>query len=114
VFVRENLDLKVTVPIPYYVAVCGGEVEIPSPEGVFIYKVPEGTANGEIVRFRGKGIKTARGANGDLYATLMVEVPKNVNSIQKQRLKDFENGCSTKNYSKRKEFADEVSKLYTK
>lgn len=112
IFTRENLDLKVTVPVSFASAVCGGEVEIPSPDGVFIYKMPEGTANGEVIRFRGKGIKTARGATGDLYAKISVEVPKNVSSSQKQRLKDFERDCSVKNYSKRKEFLDEVSKLY--
>lgn len=114
IFTRENFDLKVTLPVSFATAVCGGEVEIPSPEGMFIYKMPEGTANGETIRFRGKGIKTSRGVSGDLYVTVMVEVPKNVSSAQKQRLKDFENGCTSKNYSKKKEFLEEVSKLYVK
>lgn len=114
VFTRENFDLYVTVPVSFATAVCGGEIEIPSPEGVFIYKLPEGTANGETIRFRGKGIKTARGVNGDLYATIMVEVPKGVTNAQKQRLKDFENACNLKNYSKRKAFLEEVGKLYEK
>lgn len=114
IFTRENFDLKVTLPISFATAVCGGEVEIPSPEGVFIYKLPEGIANGETIRFRGKGIKTARGVSGDLYVTVMVEVPKGVNNSQKQKLKDFENACSVKNYSKKKEFLDEVAKIYTK
>lgn len=112
VFTRENYDLHVTVPVSYMTAVCGGEVEIPSPDGVFIYKMPEGTANGSVVRFRGKGIRTARGITGDLYVTVSVEVPKNITRAQKQRLEDFEKDCALKNYPKKKEFMEEVSKLY--
>lgn len=112
VFTRENYDLHVTVPVSYMTAVCGGEVEIPSPDGVFIYKMPEGTANGSVVRFRGKGIRTARGITGDLYVTVSVEVPKNITRAQKQRPEDFEKDCALKNYPKKKEFMEEVSKLY--
>lgn len=112
VFTRENFNLNVTVPVSYATAVCGGEVEIPSPDGVFIYKMPEGISNGEVVRFRGKGVKTARGIAGDLFVTFSVEVPKNVTNTQKQRLKDFERDCSLRNYAKKKAFMDEVSKLY--
>lgn len=113
VFRRENFDLHVNVPVSFVVAVCGGEVEIPAPDGMFIYRMPEGTSNGDTVRFRGKGVKTSRGA-GDLYATFSVEVPRNISNSQKQKLRDFEKDCSVKNYAKKKEFLDEVSKLYKK
>jgi len=113
VFRRENFDLHVNVPVSFVSAVCGGEVEIPAPDGMFIYRMPEGTSNGDTVRFRGKGVKTARGA-GDLYATFSVEVPRNISMSQKQKLRDFEKDCSVKNYAKKKEFLDEVAKLYKK
>lgn len=108
VFTRENFDLQVTLPVNYATAVCGGEVEIPSPEGVFIFKLPEGTANGEMIRFRGKGIKTARGA-GDLYVTVNIVVPKNVTKAQKQRILDFEKDCTNRNYPEIKAFMEDVS-----
>ena len=114
VFTRENFDLRVTVPVSYFTAVCGGEVEIPAPEGVFIYKMPEGTPNGHVERFRGRGIRTARGVFGDLYVTFSVEVPKNITRAQRQKLEDFEKNCNFKNYSKKREFMEEVSKLYQK
>ncbi len=71
-------------------AACGGEIEIPSPDGVFIHKLAEGTANNETLRFRGKGIRTARGITGDLYATVSVEVPKGLTRSQRRALDDFE------------------------
>ena len=51
-FKRDNYDLRVTVPVSFLTAACGGEIEIPSPDGVFIHKLAEGTANGETLRFR--------------------------------------------------------------
>ena len=113
-FKRENYDLYVTVPVSFLTATCGGEIEIPSPDGVFIHKLSEGTANGETLRFRGKGIRTARGITGDLYVTISVEVPKGISRSQRRALEDFERDCSVKNYAKKKEYLDEISKLYKK
>ena len=113
-FKRDNYDLRVTVPVSFLTAACGGEIEIPSPDGVFIHKLAEGTANGETLRFRGRGIRTARGITGDLYATVSVEVPKGITRSQRRALEDFERDCSIKNYSKKKEYLDELSKLYQK
>lgn len=112
IFKRDNFNLHVTVPVSFTTAVCGGQIEIPAPDGVFIHNLKEGTANGEVLRFRGKGIKTARGVTGDLYATISVEVPTNLSRSQKKALEEFENDCSIKNYSKKKAYLDEIAKLY--
>ncbi|MCH5156850.1 MAG: molecular chaperone DnaJ [Clostridiales bacterium] len=112
VFKREDLNLYVTVPVSFMTAVCGGDIEIPAPEGVFIHKLAEGTTNGETLRFRGRGIKTNRGISGDLFATINVEVPKGVTKSQKKALEQFENECSIKNYSQKRAYLDEISKLY--
>ena len=112
IFERENLDLFVTVPVTFKTAVCGGEIEVPSPEGMFTTKIAEGTPNGDVLRFRGKGVCSARGLTGDLYVTIEVEVPKGLTRAQRRALDEFERDSSLKNYSKRKAFLDEVSKLF--
>lgn len=112
IFERENLDLFVTVPVTFKTAVCGGEIEIPAPDGMFTTKIAEGTPNGDVLRFRGKGVRSARGLTGDLYVTIEVEVPKGLTRAQRRALDDFERDSSLKNYSKRKAFLDEVSKLF--
>ena len=106
--------MHVTVPVSFATATLGGEIEIPAPDGVFIHKLPEGVANGDTFRFRGKGIRTARGVTGDLLVTVQVEVPKNISRSQRRALDDFERDCSLKNYPKRKEYLDEIAKLYNK
>ena len=112
IFERENLDLFVTVPVTFKTAVCGGEIEVPSPEGMFTTKIAEGTPNGDVLRFRGKGVRSARGLTGDLYVTIEVEVPKGLTRAQRRALDEFDRDSSLKNYSKRKAFLDEVSKLF--
>ena len=112
VFRRDSLDLYVTVPVSFSTAVCGGQIEIPAPDGVFIHNLAEGTNNGETLRFRNKGVHTARGACGDLYVTIEVEVPKGVTRSQKKALEEFERDCSMRNYTKRRAYLDEIAKLY--
>ncbi len=114
VFEREGLDLFVTVPISFKTAVCGGDVEIPSPEGMFTTKLPEGTPNGETLRFRGRGIRTARGTTGDLYVKVEIEVPNGLNRAQRKAIETFEREFDLKNYPQRKAFLDEAAKLYKK
>lgn len=111
-FRRENYDLHVEVPISYITAVTGGEVEVPGPEGKFIAKIPEGIKNGEVLRFRGRGIRTARGITGDLYLKVMVEVPKTISRAQRRMLEDFERECSPRNYPLQKEFREEMDRLF--
>lgn len=112
IFERDNLDLYVTVPVSFKTAVCGGEIEIPAPDGVFTAKIAEGTPNGETLRFRGRGVRTARGMYGDLFVKIEVEVPKNISRSQRKAIEDFERENTLRNYAKRKAFLDEVSKLY--
>lgn len=113
VFERNGLDLYVDLPVSFATAVCGGEVEVPSPDGVFIHKIAENTQNGTTVTFRGKGIRSSRGS-GNLIVKIVVEVPTNVSRQQKKAILDFERDCTVKSYPKRKAFLDEVGKLYEK
>lgn len=115
-FKRDGMDLFVTVPVTFQTAACGGEIEIPSPDGVFIHKLGEGTVNGDTLRFRGKGVKGRRGtlSAGDLYATIEVEVPKTLTKAQKKVLEDFERDSTARSYPKRKAYLDEVATLYKK
>ena len=111
VFKRDDLNLYVEVPISYSTAVNGGEVEVPTLDGIEVQRLKEGTKNGEVFRFRGKGIKTSR-RNGDLIIKTVVEVPTSVGKNEKKALEQFENSLNLKNYPHRKEYLDNINKLY--
>mgnify|MGYP000977372043 CR=1 FL=1 len=113
VFKRDGLNLYVEAPVSYAVAVNGGDIEIPTLNGVEIQRINEGTANGEVFRLRSKGIKTSRRA-GDLFIKVVVEVPIGVSKKDKKALEELENSLSLKNYPRRKLYLDNLNKAFNK
>jgi DnaJ-class molecular chaperone len=80
-FERKGRDLYMKVNVPVTVAVLGGEVEVPALGGRTLrLKVPPTTQNGQVFRLRGQGLSLAGkpGEKSDLYATLAVQLPKEV------------------------------------
>ena len=77
VFTREGKDIRVTVPVPLHVALCGGEVAAPTLKGGQVhFKVPPETQNGTKIRLRGLGLPDPKGGTpGDLYAEVRVQLP---------------------------------------
>jgi curved DNA-binding protein len=81
VFERKGRDLYMRAPVPVTIAVLGGEVEVPVLGGRTLrLKVPPGTQNGQIFRLRGQGMTLSGkpGERSDLYATLDVQVPREI------------------------------------
>lgn len=109
---RENLDLYVEVPVSYSLAVRGGEIEVPTLNGKYVHKIPEGTKNNEVFRLRGMGIKNRRGVSGDLYVQVVIEVPRSVSKQDKEALLQFEANMSMKNYPNQQKYNEEITKLY--
>jgi molecular chaperone DnaJ len=87
-------DLIVTVPIRYATLVLGGNIEVPTLDGVVKVHVPIGTAAGSKLRLRDKGLPNLRGGGrGDLIVHLELDVPKGVTGEEMKligTLKDFE------------------------
>ena len=75
--------------------------------------VPEGTQPGTEFRLRGKGIPSLRTKNpGDQFVTIVVEVPKNLTSDQKETLEKFAELSSEKNYNRKKKFSEKLRDLF--
>jgi len=91
VFRREGDDLHCEMPISIVTAALGGEVEIPTLDGVASLKIPPETQTGQLFRLRGKGIRNVRNhQHGDLYCHVVVETPVNLTERQKELLREFE------------------------
>ncbi len=105
VFERDGDDLYCEVPITYAEATLGAEIEIPTLEGSMKYTIPEGTQTGTVFTLRNKGVTRVNSkVRGNLYITVVVEVPKNLTSEQKNLLEKFAASCGESNYSKRTSF----------
>ena len=90
-FKREGYDIVTNEEISFSQAALGDELEIETVEGLVKIKIPQGTQPETLIRLRGKGVKTLRGAgHGDHYMRIKIVIPKNLTGKQKELLKEFE------------------------
>jgi len=103
-FEREGTSVILRLPISFVQAALGAELEVPTLDGKVKYNVPAGTQTGTIFRLKNKGIQNLRGSGrGDQYITVHVDVPKSLNSEQKDLLIRFaEAGGETVDNKKKK------------
>ncbi len=111
-FKRRDKNLYCTVPIPMTTAALGGTIEIPMIDGEKeTIKIPAGTQSGYEVKLRGRGMPVLRSsARGDLFVTVTVEIPTNINKRQKELLEEFEK--EGKNTPKSTDFWDGIKKFF--
>ena len=101
-FKREGTNVFIDMPISFVQAALGATVQVPTLDGPVELKIPEGTQTGS--KFRMK-------VRGDQYVTVNVEVPRNLNSKQKELLREFE---EDKNYKQKKSFAEKMKDFLNK
>jgi molecular chaperone DnaJ len=88
VFKRDGADLWLDVPIEYWEAALGAEVEVPTLNGKAMLNVPSGTQDGSVFRMKGKGLPlmNSRGM-GDQFVKVTIKVPRKLTSEQRALLK---------------------------
>jgi molecular chaperone DnaJ len=89
-FRRDGVNLFCEVPVNFTTVALGGEVQVPTLDGVENVKVPEGTQTGTTLRLRGKGMPDVNGrGRGDLFATVQVQTPKKLTKDQRHLLEQL-------------------------
>lgn len=89
VFSRDGRNLRLTVPVTFTEAVLGTTIEVPTLEGSPVkLRVAPGTPSGRVLRVKGRGIASAKGA-GDLLAEVQVAVPDHLNDEQREALERY-------------------------
>ena len=113
IFEREECDLFVDVPVSPFLAALGGEVKIPTPEGVATVKLAPGTPNGKQMRLRGKGVPDLRGGPaGDLVARIVFEVPVRLSGRQQKAFAELMASLSEENFPDAASFASKLNIFY--
>jgi curved DNA-binding protein len=72
---RDGQNLLLDLPVTALEAYRGGPIDVPTPWGTVILKLPPGSQNGQTLRLRGKGVRAPRKPDGDLLVTLDVRLP---------------------------------------
>ncbi|NOZ41076.1 MAG: J domain-containing protein [Planctomycetes bacterium] len=85
-FRRQGKRLDVRVPITLAEAIAGAKIDLPTPHGTITLTVPPGTSSGAKLRLKGQGVKSAKGAAGDLFAELQIVLPKNIGKEDREQL----------------------------
>ncbi len=87
---REGDHIFCEMPVTFTQASLGDEIEVPTVHGKVKLKIPAGTQNGKTFRLKGKGAPNVRGyGHGDQLVKIHVVTPTNLNSRQKELLREF-------------------------
>jgi len=113
VFEREEHDLFCDVPVAFSQLALGAEISIPSLDGEMTLKIPAGTSSNKVFRIRGQGVPSVSGrGRGDLHIRTRVEVPKHLNSAQKEALEHFAKLCDEHTHPERHSFFEKAKKIF--
>jgi DnaJ-class molecular chaperone len=92
-FERKGRDLYTRVAIPLTTAVLGGEAEVPTlSDKPLRLRIPPTTQNGQTFRLKGHGMPVAGkpGEHGDLYATVDVQLPRELTPEQRKHFEELQ------------------------
>ena len=89
--VRDDDDLFHEMMIPFTLATLGGVVQVPTLNGKVSLKIPSGTPSNKTFRIKDKGMPNLRSPSrtGDLYAKVIIQVPKKLTKEQREKLVEF-------------------------
>jgi curved DNA-binding protein len=90
-FEREGDDLKMIVPVDLYTALLGGKAEVKALQRSVKLTIPAETPNGKMFKLRGLGMPKLRNPeqHGDLYATVAVDLPRNLSKQEQALLQEL-------------------------
>lgn len=90
-FERKENDLYIMQSVDLFIAILGGEILVKTFTGQVKINLEAGTQNAKIIRLKGKGMPIYDKTNqfGDLYATLQVKIPENLNAEQKVKFEEL-------------------------
>ncbi len=89
VFSRDGNDLTLTVPVAFTELALGTTLSVPTLDGKVGVRVPKGTADGRILRVRGRGVPKRDGGAGDLLVTVKVAVPPQLDGSALEALEAY-------------------------
>ena len=90
-FVREENDIFLKLPLNFAQAALGDEIKVPTLEKEVTLKIPAGTQTGTRFRISGKGIPYLNGmGRGDQFVIANVVTPKKLSKEQKELFEELQ------------------------
>jgi molecular chaperone DnaJ len=85
-------DLFLTLPVAIHEAVLGAKVDVPTLDGPVRLRIPPGTASGQRLRLRGRGVPPVPGVAagaGDLVVEVQIVLPPVRDERSRELLREF-------------------------
>jgi molecular chaperone DnaJ len=112
-FEREGNDLHCVVPISFSQAALGTELMIPTMEGEYKLKVPEGTQSGTSFRIRNKGVPVLNShGKGDLFVEVRVQTPGKLSKRQRELLAELQQTSQVENKPQQRSMLGRVKDMF--
>ena len=113
-FRRNNLDILLEVPVPFHIAMLGGDIQVPTLHGDARLKIPAGTQNGKLFRLRGQGIQDqAHGhGKGDQHVMVNIEVPAKLSGKEKKAMEKLISSLHENHFEETVKLQKETKKFY--
>jgi len=103
IFKRRGDDIHLELPITFYEAALGKQVDIPTIDGTANLSIPSGVQSGAKLRLKGKGVPNIKSKKrGDQYVVVKVVMPDNIKDSDK---KIFEELAESNPYDPRTKFS---------
>src|SRR5229473_8469896 len=113
-FVRQDNDVVIEVPVSFPKATLGAEIEVPTLEGKLKLKIPAATQSGKVFRLKGKGFVDLHGyGRGDQLVRIVVETPRRLTPRQRELLEEFARASGEDvNHPMSKGFVDKLKEMF--
>ncbi len=109
IFKRTGADLYVELPVTFIQAALGETVKVPTLKGTELqFSLSEGIQSGSVLKLKKHGITTRRGT-GDMFVTVIVDLPKKLSKEQKAKLKALEKDFKSEQFDKVKDFEKKMN-----
>lgn len=97
IFDRKDDDLRINQPVDFFTALLGGETTVSTVDKSVKLTIPPETDSGKTFRLKGLGMPKLNkpGQRGDLFATIEIQVPKNLTAEQKDQFKHIQDSLQS-------------------
>ena len=112
-FERDGKNLYCVMPISFPQAALGTEIRVPTLDGDYTLKVPEGTQTGTTFKAKGKGVPALNGrGRGDLHIEVKVQTPAKLSQRQRELLEELRTTTSVENKPVSRSLLNKVKEIF--
>ncbi len=112
-FERQENNLHCSIPINFAQAALGAEIQVPTLDGAYTLKIPEGTQNGAQFRVKGRGVHHVNShARGDLFVHAQIKTPVRLTKDQRKLFEELRETLPVENEPAEKGLFDKVKDYF--